>query len=207
MITRSRYLPVKLRKIVYDVIQRNAYFVHPESMLLAMMSDEDISIRQNAFKILSISRNQEKTNLGDENVEKNDEPLSKKRCSKKSRISKAATIRVFKPPILNFEANKYSELIDWESQNEKTYAFPPALSHLSNEQIKEFVHTRKNSVIEEVLSYPCHTQSVERAVKDVTAASITASGNANQEGFVQITNESRKKMPKFKTKANYHCHG
>ena len=112
MITRSRYLPVKLRKIVYDVIQRNAYFVHPESMLLAMMSDEDISIRQNAFKILSISRNQEKTNLGDENVEKNDEPLSKKRCSKKSRISKAATIRVFKPPILNFEANKYSELID-----------------------------------------------------------------------------------------------
>ena len=66
----------------------------------------------------------------------------------------------------------------------KIPASPPALSHPSNEQIKEFVLTRKSSVIEEVLSFPCHTQSLERAVKDVTTASIAISGNANQEGYI-----------------------
>ena len=39
MIRYSSYLPLHLKNIVYEVIQRNAYFAHQENVLLAMMTD------------------------------------------------------------------------------------------------------------------------------------------------------------------------
>src|SRR6218665_1943268 len=39
MIVKSRYLSPKHKKIVDPVIHRNAYFAHPENLLLAMMTD------------------------------------------------------------------------------------------------------------------------------------------------------------------------
>uniref|UniRef100_A0A6P7FVY4 Uncharacterized protein LOC114333263 isoform X1 n=1 Tax=Diabrotica virgifera virgifera TaxID=50390 RepID=A0A6P7FVY4_DIAVI len=46
MIHYSRFLPVDQRKIVDAVIQRNAYFAHPENVLLSMMKDERKHIQE-----------------------------------------------------------------------------------------------------------------------------------------------------------------
>src|SRR6218665_1955955 len=39
MLVKSRYLNPKHKKIVDPVIHRNAYFAHPDNLLLAMMTD------------------------------------------------------------------------------------------------------------------------------------------------------------------------
>jgi len=46
MIVKSRYLSPKHKKIVDPVIQRNAYFAHPENLLLAMITDHRPHIRE-----------------------------------------------------------------------------------------------------------------------------------------------------------------
>lgn len=45
----SRYLPKNLKKIIDPVIQRNGFFGHPENVLLAMLADERIEIREQAY--------------------------------------------------------------------------------------------------------------------------------------------------------------
>lgn len=45
----SRYLPTDVRKIVDNVIKRNAFFGHHENILLSMLTDERSHIRQLAF--------------------------------------------------------------------------------------------------------------------------------------------------------------
>jgi hypothetical protein len=39
-------LPSQIKQIVQPVIQRNAYFAHPENLLLSMKSDEKMNIRE-----------------------------------------------------------------------------------------------------------------------------------------------------------------
>lgn len=45
IIQNSRYLPKHLKKIIDPVNQRNSYFVHFENILIALLGDEDQSIR------------------------------------------------------------------------------------------------------------------------------------------------------------------
>ena len=46
MSCKSRYLSPKHKRIVDPVIHRNAYFAHPENLLLAMMTDHRPHIRE-----------------------------------------------------------------------------------------------------------------------------------------------------------------
>src|SRR6218665_264032 len=46
MLVKSRYLSPKHKRIVDPVIHRNAYFAHPENLLLAMMTDYRRHIRE-----------------------------------------------------------------------------------------------------------------------------------------------------------------
>ena len=46
VIQQSRYLSQELRDKVDPVLQRNAYFAHPENLLLAIISDERQYIRE-----------------------------------------------------------------------------------------------------------------------------------------------------------------
>ena len=50
MIVYSRFLQNKLRKIVYDTIQRNAFYAHVENILLSMMCDDRDHIRELALR-------------------------------------------------------------------------------------------------------------------------------------------------------------
>jgi hypothetical protein len=50
----SNYLPTKLKYVGQEGIQRNAFYVHPENILVSMLTDEERSIRQLAVKTIII---------------------------------------------------------------------------------------------------------------------------------------------------------
>lgn len=80
----SRNLEKETRTIIDPVIQRNGYFGHCETILLAMMVDERKNVREQALKKILDSR--------------------QKRSSK---------IRKFRLPNFKFDAADYTDLIEW----------------------------------------------------------------------------------------------
>ena len=68
MIKYSRKLSKKLQELVQEVLQRNAYFAHPEAILLAMLADDDADTRARAVnQILTIRMKAQ--DLGDQSNE------------------------------------------------------------------------------------------------------------------------------------------
>jgi hypothetical protein len=53
-------LPSQVKQIVQPVIQRNAYFAHPENLLLSMISDEKMNIRELGLRRLLKARKKTK---------------------------------------------------------------------------------------------------------------------------------------------------
>ena len=72
-------------KVVDPVIKRNAFFSHPENLLLAMRTDERPDIRE----------------------------LALRRILKSRRMKRTSSARSFCVPVLNFEATSYIDMIDW----------------------------------------------------------------------------------------------
>lgn len=107
----SRQLPDNVKQIIDPVIQRNAFFCHPENMLISMAVDERIHVRQLAFRRLLKARKQE---------------------------PKGKSVRTFQPPTINFAASDYIELIDW---SQCKLSPPPAMNHVSDESLKQLIVT------------------------------------------------------------------
>lgn len=85
LIELTRYLPTTLKNIVDPVIQRNAYFAHPENLLLAMLTDFQPHIRELAARRIL-----------------------------KARSAKPKRLRLFQLPEVNFNASTYYDLLDWQ---------------------------------------------------------------------------------------------
>ncbi|BES87539.1 Hypothetical protein NTJ_00345 [Nesidiocoris tenuis] len=85
MIKRSSFLPQKHREVVHGVLQRNAFFAHPENIILAMLHDRKKEIRQMGVKKILEARTA---------VQKEE-------------------IRKFENPRLNFMASDYVNMIAW----------------------------------------------------------------------------------------------
>ena len=85
LIHRSRYLPQRLLDVVDPVIQRNAYYAHPENLLLRMLIDDRKHIRMLAAKRVEVAR----------------------------ATRSAQPIRVFKVPKVDFHCEDCIDLIDW----------------------------------------------------------------------------------------------
>ena len=81
----SRSMSADVRDIVFPVIQRNAFYAHPENILLSMIQDERSHIRE----------------------------LSWRRIKKAREQCKGKSVRIFKIPPLNFEAAVYTDMIRW----------------------------------------------------------------------------------------------
>ena len=97
----------KTRRIPsYDPIQRNGYFSQSEKFLLAMVNDESMIVRELGLRRVLHSR---KLCKG---------PLTK--------------IRAFKVPKINFDADIYYEMIDWQNVE---MAPPPLLHDFTNDEI------------------------------------------------------------------------
>lgn len=167
LISWSRYLPQALKDIVDPVIQRNGYFGHPENILLAMITDEREEVRIDAWEKIA-----------------------------EARKTKPKETRIFTIPKLNFEAEDYTSLVQW---NKVAVTEPPVLSDLDLEDFQRFA--REGAIFK--VDFPCHTQAVERCVKEVTYASTLAS--TEDERHLQILQrmKSRKRMPSFESKSEF----
>ena len=86
MISRTRVLNEEARSIVEPVIQRNAFFAHPENLLMSMVHDESGFIRELGWRRIRKARNAR----ANEN-----------------------NLRTFSVPKLNFNASDYTAMIDW----------------------------------------------------------------------------------------------
>ena len=84
----SRYLSDNLLQVVNPVIGCNAFFAHPENLLLAMIVDDREHVRELGYRRILKARQS---------------------------TSKGKTIRNFVPPKINFEATDYTEIIYWNT--------------------------------------------------------------------------------------------
>lgn len=151
-------------------IQTNAFYAHPENMLLGMAFDEDVDFRRDAIKKILAARNN---------------PRQER--------------RQFKVPKINFEADHYTQIINWDVVD---ITEPPLLKNLTDVELHSLVESP--DLVEKLCpKYPCHTQSVERLVKLVTEASAKVYGYKNRDGYIRNTLKSRKIMPAFESKKDF----
>ena len=103
--------------------------------------------------------------------------------------------RKFLKPQLKFEAVTYPDMIDWKL--EKIYE-PVLTTNLTRAEIKCIVNTPLV-----VPSYPAHTQSVERLVKQTSRASASVAGYNSRDGLLRSSETSRELLPKFESKQDF----
>lgn len=85
MIETSRFLPVRYRIVVQNVLKRNSYPAHIESIILAMLKDSRQVIRRLALKRILRAREEDIPN------------------------------RKYQVPEIRLQATSYEELIDWQT--------------------------------------------------------------------------------------------
>jgi len=128
------------REIAQRCIQRNAFHAHPENILLAQLASPLTRDRLEAVEKVMQAR-------------KNAQALQQRSMP---------NIRLFRVPVLDFNATKWQLMIKWD----KTDVYEPPLT-------KKLTIRDLLAIIVEplrVAPYKCHTQMVERAVKEVTRA-------------------------------------
>lgn len=125
--------------------------------------------------------------------------LGWRRIKKARQISKKKSIRAFVVPEIDFEADSYFQMIDWSSI---TLTEPPLTTTITSEEIEENIKIAAEARMS-IKEFPCHTQAVERMVKEVTQASESVCGMEQRDGFIRARLLSRMNMPKFNTKHDY----
>ena len=161
-----KLLPSDVRKIVKPYVSRNAYNAHPENLLIAMLDDSDDAIREKAVNIIK-------------DIRATKQPPTR-------------PVRAFSVPKLNYDADNYHTMIDWESE---TLTEPPLTYELTDDDL--------DLIKEEPLTLPpyrSHTQSVERAVKLVSNASGQVYGLESTRGYIKAQIASRKLYKKCDSK-------
>src|SRR6218665_2403627 len=88
---------------------------------------------------------------------------------KETASNSTTTVRQFRVPKLNFEAEDYTELVDWQSIDRYS---PPVMKEMSDSEIIAFVECRVTDKVD-YPRFPCHTQGTctERCIKLVMQAS------------------------------------
>ena len=100
--------------------------------------------------------------------------------------------RKFIIPNLQFQAAKYTEMIDWAAE---TVHEPTLTTSLSSAELSSI----KSSPLA-LPKYPGNTQSVEWLVKQTTRAADTVAGYSARDGFLRASAKSREMMPRFESK-------
>lgn len=106
-------------------------------------------------------------------------------------------VRPRKTPRLNISASTLSQLITW---NKGEVQEPVFTCSLTKDKIKAFIE--KPFVVPH---FNIHTQSTERAVKQVTEAAKAVVGPEARDGYIRARAHHRDGMPIFKTKKNIMC--
>lgn len=97
------------RDIVESVISRNAFFAHPENLLICMLADENCHVRNRAIEMIM-------------------------KCRRETTSKQRNTVRIFTIPQLNFEAVNFEDIINWTGT---TVTEPPLTAHMSDDELTE----------------------------------------------------------------------
>jgi hypothetical protein len=118
MVHSTRYLKLHLRTGIDKVIQRNSFFAHHEALLLAMVCDDNDTIRELGYRrVLKVRESQEKGKL----------PLCRR----------------FTVPHINFDATEYYDLIAWQTID----SAPPLLENISTAELRRAVEEKHFPII------------------------------------------------------------
>jgi len=130
-----------IQAISIKVLQRNAFFSHPENVLLAMLADGDENVRKSAVDDIRLFRS-----------------MSKSGSTKH--------LRHFEVPTINVNAKVYYEMIELSREHTTE---PPLLQNMPMSQVEEFIstplqlsHPCHNQQVER------HVKLVTEACKSVT---------------------------------------
>ena len=162
------------QEIVRPYVQRNAYFAHPSILLCSMLESKEEDVRRSAVNTVRLSR-------------------SKPAKPPRKKVLKG--IRQFKIPTLEWDAEHWWAIINWA---DVAIAEPKILQNLTEEDLEKAI-----TVPHEFPAFPCHSQSVERAVKLVTEVVCKVEGGDRQQGEILSIMACRKARKPFKTKREY----
>ena len=167
----SKYCSAEVRSIVDAYITRSSYFANPELLLLSHLSSDDVEERHFAVRMIRdvIRKGAE---VGD------------------------STPRQFKTPVVNFQAQKLTELIDW---NTVKLTEPLLTATMTSDQVLGLLETP----LEVPSTWQCHSQSMERAIRKVSESSLMVVGEKKREGWVRCADESRRWLKKPDSKDDY----
>ena len=161
----SRDLCAEDQAIVAQVMQDNGHWAHPENVVIACLSDPSEEIRRKGVEFIMQAR---------------------------QAFDKEEDVRKFVPPKINFESNRFCDLVDLDS-TEKTE--PPVTRDLPDETILSALTA---PLI--LPAFPNNTQGVERMVRVVTLAATKRAGHAARHRLILQLLQSRKRVSSFNTK-------
>ncbi|XP_036347606.1 uncharacterized protein LOC118756984, partial [Rhagoletis pomonella] len=137
-----RELSNAVQAIIRSAIENNAYYFHPENILLAMITDADPEIRNDGYEKI-----------------------------KTARQYPPAGLRVFKVPkrgVINFESKSYVSMIDW-SQFKITE--PPCVQFYPDSELTMFQFSENEVInIPEFLCHSQNTERFVRVVSESASA-------------------------------------
>lgn len=112
-------MPPDLKNVVDKVIQTNGYFAHSENILIAMLCDKRLHVRELGLKQIKEARS--------------------------SNSSSSKNVRKFKVPVINFDAEDYVKMIEWKVN---TFTEPPLTKSLTENQLKTIIEDapEKNTI-------------------------------------------------------------
>lgn len=97
-------------------------------------------------------------------------------------------VRRFKVPEINFEAKHWTDMRITNADDTE----PPFTLSMSEDELKRIIHDPLD-----VPKYKCHTQMVERAVKEVTRVSANVVDQGQRSSMIKATLVHRAKYPKL----------
>ena len=182
-----------VQKIALKVLKRNAFFAHHENILLAMLADDDMTVRRlGVNKILSRRGSITNFQIGYdvEEAPGNDDDSDNE---VETAFQSSGSVRKFQVPKINENAKTYYKLIDLNLSN---ICEPSAIRNLAD---LEFLRAERLH-----LQHPCHNQAVERhIIKLVTEACSAVAGFERRDSLIRQQIRSRKLMKHFNTKIQF----
>ena len=157
-------------EVVKGCIEDNAYYLHPEQVLLAMVTDPEEKVRDEAIEVIKKFRAQDK--------------YRKEKCIGLMKI------RVFKKPEnIDFSAKNYHTMVDMDEFDYIDVCSPSMLRDYSIDDIKS------QNFSNGFWKVPSHSQHVERFVALVSKAAEHASGYKNRHQWILNHVAASKKIP------------
>ena len=94
---------------------------------------------------------------------------------------------------LDYSASSYFDMIDWTVA---VVTPPPLLSGTSNDDLEQLQADSFKGI-------PCHSQAVERCIKDISGTTLKVFGHKSRHGMVMQCTKSRAELPKVDCKSDF----